>query len=244
MDRKIETSSSTVLDREELVKQNLWLVKCIAKTIAESVPANVDVDDLVSAGTVGLIKAIDEFDPSRGTKIETYARHRIRGAILDELRKHDVFSYPMRQKLKQIENAITQIEAELKRYPTDSEIAERTGLDIEEINNLLALASSLDLYSLDEIVENGGIAVDMQDEASRRIDPLSEIERKEILRLLEEAIRELPESERVVLSLYYYEGLRMKEIGEVLGISESRVSQIHSRAILLLRGRIRRFLEK
>lgn len=244
MDHRSETSSSKVIDRDELVKQNLWLVRCIARSIAESLPNSVDLDDLVSAGTVGLIKAIDEYDPSKGAKIETYARHRIRGAILDELRKHDVFSYSIRQKLKQIECAIMQIETELNRYPSDSEIAERTGLDIEEIGNLLSLASRLDLYSLEQIAESGEIGINVSEENVQTSDPLGEIERKEILRLLEQAIRDLPDNESAVLGLYYYEGLRMKEIGEVLGISESRVSQIHSRAILLLRGRIRGLVEK
>lgn len=244
MEHKDSANSSTLIDRDQLVKQYLWLVKCIARSIAEALPTSVEIDDLVSAGTVGLIRAIDEYDPSRGAKIETYARHRIRGAIIDELRKHDVFSYPIRQKLKQIENAITQLEIELKRYPSETEIAEKTGLAVEEIGDLLALASRLDLYSLDEIIEDGEIAIDVAEEERHRDDPLSEIERKEILKLLEQAIRDLPDTEKTILGLYYYEGLRMKEIGEVLGVSESRVSQIHSRAILLLRARIRRLLEK
>ncbi len=249
-DRQGMTSTSgnktSLIDREEMVKQHLWLVRCIAQSIAEALPKTVDVHDLISAGTVGLIKAVDEYDPARGAKLETYARYRIRGAIFDELRKQDILPYSIRSKVKQIDRAIYELERELGRYPEDDEIAERACLDVGEISRLLAMAGTLDLYSLEELLENGDVSLDIIEsqvtEGSR--DPLSKLEREELVKVLVSAIKELPEAERTILGLYYYEGLRMKEIGEVLGISESRVSQIHSKAILFLRSRLRARLSK
>ena len=245
-DRRREANTTSVVDREEIVKQHLWLVRCIAQSIAEALPRSVDVADLISAGTVGLIRAIDEYDPSKGAKLETYARYKIRGAIFDELRKQDILPYSVRSKVKQIDRAISELERELGRYPEDDEIAERVGLEVGEISKLLAMAGTLDLYSLEELLENGEISFDMVEGENQDglTDPLTRLEREELVKVLVNAIKELPETERTILGLYYYEGLRMKEIGEVLGISESRVSQIHSKAILFLRSRLRVRLSK
>jgi len=245
-DRRREANTTSVVDREEIVKQHLWLVRCIAQSIAEALPRSVDVADLISAGTVGLIRAIDEYDPSKGAKLETYARYKIRGAIFDELRKQDILPYSVRSKVKQIDRAISELERELGRYPEDDEIAERVGLEVGEISKLLAMAGTLDLYSLEELLENGEISFDMVEGENQNglTDPLTRLEREELVKVLVNAIKELPETERTILGLYYYEGLRMKEIGEVLGISESRVSQIHSKAILFLRSRLRVRLSK
>jgi len=245
-DRIREDNTTSVVDREEIVKQHLWLVRCIAQSIAEALPRSVDVADLISAGTVGLIRAIDEYDPSKGAKLETYARYKIRGAIFDELRKQDILPYSVRSKVKQIDRAISELERELGRYPEDDEIAERVGLEVGEISKLLAMAGTLDLYSLEELLENGEISFDMVEGENEDglADPLTRLEREELVKVLVNAIKELPETERTILGLYYYEGLRMKEIGEVLGISESRVSQIHSKAILFLRSRLRVRLSK
>lgn len=227
--------------REDLINQYVWLVRCIAKSIADSLPRSVDVDDLLSAGTMGLIKAVDDFDPSRGVRLETYARFRIRGAILDELRSLDPLPYSTRSKLKQVERAIADLETSLGRSPTATEIAEKMGLTPQEISILLATASSADLYSLDEMLDegNGNVNTIIGELDTTKSDPLMRLERKELERLLVEAIKELPRTERVLLGLYYYEGLRMWEIGQVLGVSESRVSQIHSRAISTLRAALK-----
>lgn len=224
--------------REDLINQYVWLVRCIARSIADSLPRSVDVDDLLSAGTMGLIKAVDDFDPSRGVRLETYARFRIRGAILDELRSLDPLPYSTRSKLKQVERAVADLEASLGRSPTATEIAEKMGLTPQEISILLATATSADLYSLDEMLDqgNGNVNTIIGELDTTKSDPLMKLERKELERLLVEAIKELPRTERVLLGLYYYEGLRMWEIGQVLGVSESRVSQIHSRAISTLRA--------
>lgn len=226
--------------REDLIKEYVWLVRCIATSIADSLPRSVDVDDLVSAGAMGLIKAVDDFDPTRGVKLETYARFRIKGAILDELRSLDPLPYSTRSKLKQVERAIAELETKLSRSPNATEIAERLGVTPQEISILLATAGSADLYSLDQMLDegNGNLNSIIGELQTRKSDPLTKLERKELESLLVEAIRELPSSERIVLGLYYYEGLRMWEIGQVLGISESRVSQVHSRAISALRAKL------
>jgi RNA polymerase sigma factor for flagellar operon FliA len=235
-----ENRHTTVLiERNEIVKEHMWLVKCIARSIADVLPDRIDLEDLVSAGTVGLIKAVDDFDPSKGAKLETYARYRIKGAILDELRKDDLLPYSARSKLKQLDRAVVTLERSLQRYPTDQEIADTTGLPLDEITRLLGMAASLDLYSLDELLERGEADLDPRHDGGAVDDPLSRIEREELISVISDAIKDLQETERTVLGLYYYEGLRMREIGEVLGISESRVSQIHSKAVLLLRGRLK-----
>lgn len=226
--------------RNQLVSDHLWLVKCIARRLFARVPDSVDVDDLISAGAIGLIRAADDYDPSRGVKFETYARHRIRGSMMDDLRKQDALPYSQRSKLRRVDRAIEELERRLGRYPADSEIAEKAGLSEEEISDLLASATSVDLYSLEAIFERGDEAwLDSPEAQARCPDPHSRMERKEIETLLTSAIAELPRTERLVLSLYYYHGLRMKEVGFVLNLTESRVSQIHARAILLLRGRLR-----
>lgn len=233
--------TQAVLDRNEAVRDYMWLVKCVARGISESLPKSVEIEDLISAGTMGLIRAVEDFDPSRGAKLETYARYRIRGSIIDELRRGDRLPQSLRTKLKQVERAVETLERKTGHYPTDEEIAEEAGLDAAEIPVLLSAAANADLYSLEEVFKSGRgeASVDREHADRKSPDPHSKLERKEIERILVRAIRELPRVEKIVLSLYYYEELRMREIGEVLGISESRVSQINSRAILLLRGKIR-----
>jgi RNA polymerase sigma factor for flagellar operon FliA len=235
------TETDLVVDRNSVINRYVWLVECIARSIAESVPQNVDVEDLLSAGKMGLIKAVDDFDPSRNAKLETYARIRIKGEILDELRRLDPLPYSTRSKLKQIQRAVEELEGSLGRSPSPSEIAEELGLTTQEISFLLATANSADLYSLDEIIEEGrgNLNPELANLAVPPSDPLARLERKELEKLLVDAIKELPRNERVLLGLYYYEELRMRDIGEVLGISESRVSQIHSKAILTLRAKLK-----
>jgi len=227
--------------RDQAIEDRMWLVRCIAKSMADSLPQQVDVDDLTSAGTVGLIKAVDDFDPARGAKLETYARYRIKGAILDELRKQDMLPYSARSKLRGLDRAIHNLERTLGRYPTDREIAKEAGISEDELSRLLSMATAVDLYSLDDILESGDEELDIAASHAgvQQEDPLSKLEREELALVMVEGLRELPHMERTILGLYYYEGLRMKEIGDVVGVSESRISQIHSRAILLLRARLR-----
>jgi RNA polymerase sigma factor for flagellar operon FliA len=239
--RPSEGRVGVVEERDRTIEDHMWLVRCIARTIAESLPQQVEVDDLISAGAVGLIKAVDDFDPSKGAKLETYARYRIRGAILDELRKQDMLPYSTRTRLRSLDRAIHNLERRLGRHPTDHEIIEEAGISEEEMSRLLAVATAIDLYSLDDMLENGDqeLKVASDHTAEQPEDPLSRLEREEVTLVMVEGLKALPHMERTVLGLYYYEGLRMKEIGEVLGVSESRISQIHSKAILLLRARLR-----
>lgn len=228
-------------DRDETVRELMWLVKCVARGIAENLPRTVDIEDLIGVGAIGLIHAVERYDPSRGANLETYARYRIKGAILDELRRSDRLPQATRGKLKRIERAVEVLERKTGKYPSDDEIAMEAGIEADELPVLFTAAAAADLYSLDELFESnrGEAGVVLDEMGSGPPDPLYRLERKELETLLARAIRELPRVEKIVLSLYYYEGLRMREIGEVLGISESRVSQVHSRAILLLRGKIR-----
>jgi len=227
--------------RDRTIEEHMWLVRCIARSIAESLPQQVDLDDLISAGTVGLIKAVDGFDASRGAKLETYARYRIKGAILDELRKQDMLPYSTRSRLRGIEQAIHRLEKSLGRHPTDREIVEEAGVSEDEVSRLLAVAASVDLYSLDDIIEKGNedLCIASGHPGAGPEDPLSKLEREELIRVMIEGLKSLPRMERTMLGLYYYEGLRMRDIGELLGVTESRVSQVHSKAILLLRARLR-----
>ena len=238
---EVDTHVAVADPRDSTIEDHMWLVRCIAKSMADYLPQQVDVDDLVSAGTVGLIKAVDDFDPARGAKLETYARYRIKGAILDELRKQDMLPYSTRSKLRGLDRAIHNLERILGRYPTDREIAKEAGISEDDLSRLLATATAIDLYSLDDILESGDEELDAAASHAgiQQEDPLSKLEREEIALVMVEGLRELPQMERTVLGLYYYEGLRMKEIGEVIGVSESRISQIHSRAILLLRAKLR-----
>jgi RNA polymerase sigma factor for flagellar operon FliA len=239
--RQDSAGGVAVAVRDDLVREYLWLVKCVARGVAANLPGSVDVEDLISAGTIGLIRAVENFDASRGANLETYSRYRIKGAILDELRRGDRLPQSMRSKLRAIETAVEELERRTGRYPTDDEIAGEAGLPADEIPVLLGAAAAADIYSLEEVFRSGGgeASIDLEHVKRTTPDPHSRLERKELKTMLVRAIRELPRVEKIVLSLYYYEGLRMREIGEVLGISESRISQIHSRAVLLLRGKIR-----
>lgn len=227
--------------RDKIIEDHMWLVRCIARSMADCLPQQIEVDDLISAGTVGLIKAVDDFDPSRGARLETYARYRIKGAILDELRKQDMLPYSTRSRLRRLDQAIHNLERTLGRHPTDREIIEEAGISEDEMSRLLAVATAVDLYSLEDILENGDEELRLAPDhgVAQPEDPLSKLEREEVTRVIVEGLKSMPRMERTVLGLYYYEGLRMKEIGEVLGVSESRISQVHSKAILLLRARLR-----
>jgi RNA polymerase sigma factor for flagellar operon FliA len=234
-------AGQSVADRDEAVRELMWLVRCVAGSIARTLPRSVDIEDLVSAGAIGLIQAVEGYDPAYGANIETYARYRIKGAILDELRRGDRLSQSTRAKIKKIHCAVEVLESKTGRCPTDDEIAGEAGVSAEEIPALLAAAAAADLCSLEAVLrsDGGGARVCVEETSAPSPDPLSRLERKELEKTLVRAVRTLPRVEKIVLSLYYYEGLRMREIGAVLGITESRISQIHSRAIRILRDTIR-----
>ncbi len=227
-------------EREERILAQMPLVKRIAHALGARLPRRVDLADVVSAGTLGLIRAVDRFDESRGLSLETYAGRCIRQAILDFLRSLDPLPYSTRVKIRRVEESTGRLQGSLGRTPTDDEIGDDLGIDAVEVSNLMAQATSLALFSLNENGEGHAEAGGDTTEADTVLDV---IERQEIRDILVGRIRDLPRTERVVLMLYYYEGLKMKEIGELLGISESRISQIHGKALTVLRAHLRGILE-
>ena len=232
--------------REAIILRYSTLVKYVAGRVAIGLPSNVEFDDLVSFGVFGLMDAIEKYDPSRGIKFETYAIARIRGAILDGLRSNDWVPRSVRQKARELERACAELENRLGRSATDQEISEAMDLNLQEFYQLLSEVSCTTLSSLDELwlVHAGDddtvrvLDLVRNDESE---DPLEQVEMEEIKTTLATAIDCLPERERMVIALYYYEGLTLKEIGEIMEISESRVSQIHTKAIFRLRGRLNRW---
>ena len=205
-------------------------------------PQSVDQADLVSYGIFGLIDAIDKFEPARGFKFETYAISRVKGAIIDELRSFDWVPRSVRAKARAIEGAYSKLENELRRTPEDAELARELGMTDDELTRALSQISFVGLVALDEILAAGGerqgSAMLGEPGADAAPDPVAAFEADEMKLLLADAVNRVPERERRVLALYYYEGLTLSEIGDVLGVTESRVCQIHTKAILQLRARL------
>jgi len=227
--------------RDQLIVHYSPLVKYVAGRMATGLPQNVDQADLVSYGIFGLIDAIDKFDPERGFKFETYAIARIKGNILDELRSIDWVPRSVRAKARAMEKAYAKLEAELHRTPTDRELAEELDLTDDQLQTTLSQISFTGLVALDEMLSAGdrGDAVTLGDTlADQAPGPVAAYEVEEMRHILADAISRLPERERTVLSLYYYEGLTLAEIGSILGVTESRVSQIHTKSVLQLRARL------
>lgn len=239
-------TSKSMAAREAIILRYAPLVKYVAGRVAIGLPANVEFDDLVSYGVFGLMDAIEKFELSRGIKFETYAIARIRGAILDGLRSNDWVPRSVRQKARELERTCANLENKLGRSATDQEISEALSLSVQEFYQLLSEVSCTTLSSLDELW-----LVNSNEDDSVRVldlirnddseDPLNHVEIEEVKFTLSGAIDCLPERERMVIALYYYEGLTLKEIGEIMEISESRVSQIHTKAIFRLRGRLSRW---
>lgn len=227
-------------DRDQLIVYYAPLVKFVAGRIAAGLPQNVDQADLVSYGMFGLIDAITKFDPGLGFKFETYAIARIKGAVLDELRSIDWVPRSVRAKAKSVERAMTKLESILHRSPTDEEIAEELDLSMHQLTTLYNQISSLGIVALDEMLSfGGGDSVTLGDTlADRHEGPGGVYERVEMRQMLADAINKMTEREKIVLTLYYYENLTLAEIGTVLGVTESRVCQIHTKAVLHLRSRL------
>jgi len=231
--------------RERLIVEYLPLVKYVAGRLAIGLPPSVEVGDLVSFGVFGLMDAVEKFDPSRGVKFETYAIARVRGAILDGLRSWDWVPASLRRRAREVEEAYATIEQRLGRAATDSEVAEALHMQVDEFQRLVADLSGTMIMSLDDIWTGHEDERDpkgsydyIQDENA--VDPVALAAFREKKEILAEAIDKLPERERMVISLYYYNGLTVRETSEVMGVSPSRVSQLHSKAILRLRGRLGR----
>jgi RNA polymerase sigma factor for flagellar operon FliA len=228
--------------RDRLILTYAPLVKFVAGRVGASLPSHVDEQDLVSYGLLGLIGAIERFDPGREIKFETFAMARIRGAIIDELRSLDWVPRSVRTRARQIERAIAALEKELMRAPTDEEIAKKLGVTSDELEDSLHEISRTSMAALDELWSPSGTGdqvalIDtIEDESGP--DPEASLELTEVKEALAEAISDLPEREKLVVTLYYYEELTLREIGEVLGVTESRVSQLHTKAILRLKAHL------
>src|ERR1044071_7986982 len=236
------TKSKTVRDR--LILTYAPLVKYVAGRLGSGLPAHVDEGDLVSYGLLGLIGAIERYDPGRDIKFETYAMSRIKGAIIDELRALDWVPRSVRARAREIERAIGELESRLGRAPTDEEIAAKVGISEDELGDSLTDISRSSIAALDELwsVSGEGDQVSLLDTIEDESGPRPEtaLDETEMREALADAISRLPEREKLVITLYYYEELTLREIGEVLGVTESRVSQLHTKAILRLRSEERR----
>jgi RNA polymerase sigma factor for flagellar operon FliA len=228
--------------REAFIKQYAPLVKYVAGKVAMGMPASVEFDDLVGCGVFGLMDAIDKFDPEKNVKFKTYAVTRIRGAIFDELRSIDWVPRSVRQKTREVEDAIGSLEAQLGRVATDQEIAGSLGMNEEEYLKTIQKISATSIISIDNVWysgdENDKVSIRDSIEAPASLNPDVVVEKDEIKRVIVEAINDLPDKEKKILVLYYYEDLTLKEIGRVLEVTESRVSQLHTKAILRLRSKL------
>ena len=227
------------VNRQRLVEETLPLVSKVAAAVGSRLPHSVEMSDLTQAGVLGLLDAADRFDREKGVRFRTYAELRVRGAILDSLRSLDWVPRSLRRKRRELQQAESSLEAKLGRKPTEEELASKMGLSLEELGVMRervrrAAGASFDTESFDRVV---ALTVDPSSP-----DPHEILERREIEILLARAIEQLPDRERLVLTLYYHEELTMKEVGAILGVNESRVSQIHGKAVAKLRVRLRRDL--
>jgi RNA polymerase sigma factor for flagellar operon FliA len=229
----------TAAERESLIVETLPLIKHIAHRVATRLPTNIEMRDLINAGVLGLLDAVDKFEPERNVKFKTYAEVRIRGAILDSLRNLDWAPRSLRKKSKDLERTYAELSQKLGRPATDEEVSEALGEDIEDFHALVDQLHGLTLGSFENLSdsEDSENYINYYPDDGTN-DPYARFESSELTSLLAEAIEELPEKERLVLSLYYYEEFTMKEIGTLLGVNESRVSQLHTKATLKLRSKL------
>ncbi|MBW2281182.1 MAG: FliA/WhiG family RNA polymerase sigma factor [Deltaproteobacteria bacterium] len=231
--------------KEHIILEHTALIRYIVNRIAVRLPSHIDLDDLHNTGVIGLMDAIDKYDPEKNCKFKTYAEFRIKGAILDQLRSLDWVPRSIRQKSRRLEQAYSEVEQRLGRAATDGEIAGSLGIELEEFHFLVNQVRGISMVNLDELRSGGDpdqpaygdIFEDVKSE-----NPFASLKSRELRQAVAECISALPEKERLVVSLYYYEDLNMKEIGNVLGITESRVCQIHTKAVQRLRSKLRSVL--
>ena len=238
----------TAENREEVIIRYSPMIKYVANRIAMRLPPHIEVDDLISVGVLGLMDAISKYDSSRGAKFKTYAEFRVRGAILDELRSMDWVPRSIRQKASAVDKVVQGLQAKLRRSPEDEEVAKEMGLSLDQFHDTLNETKSRPIFSLEDL----GIAKESSDQQSlldclagkADADPQTQVRLIELKEIIAKAIDALPEKERLMVSLYYYEELTMKEIGAVLDITESRVSQIHSKAVYRLRTKLKAIISE
>lgn len=234
-------------EREELIREYTPLIKFIAQKIAIRLPSNIELDDLISSGVIGLMDAIEKYDPTRDNKFKTYAEFRIRGAILDELRAQDWVPRSVRDKAKLLDRTVSDLEAALGRQASDEEVASKLNMTLEEFFELVNQVRPVSVLSIDEIasfsnVDKKSLMSLLED--VKVANPFIQLNLKSVKDVITGAIEELPERQRLVLSLYYYEDLNLKEIGKVLRVTESRVSQLHAQAISRLRQKLTIFFKE
>ena len=228
--------------RDAFIRQYMPLVKYVAGKVAVGMPGNVEFDDLVGFGQFGLLDAINKFDPEKNVKFKTYAVTRIRGAIVDELRQMDWVPRSVRQKSREIEDTIVELESRLGRTASDEEIASAMNMSLDDFHHAMLKVSGTSVLSLNDVWYSGEdsdkMSIGDSIESPSSLNPDVIVEREEIKRVITEAINELPEKEKMVLVLYYHEDLTFKEIGQVLQVSESRISQLHASANTRLRAKL------
>jgi RNA polymerase sigma factor for flagellar operon FliA len=234
----VGAEAATPESYEKLVTDNVGLVKRIAYHLAARLPPNVDLDDLMQAGMLGLLEAARNFDPSRGASFDTYAGIRIRGAMLDDVRKHDWTPRSVHQKHRQLSEALRAVEVETGRPAEPQEVADRLGVSLDDYYAIIQDSAACQLFSLDETLDDTGYVRELPVSDVETPDQL--LSQVQLRTRVEEAIKKLPEREKLVMSLYYERELNLKEIGEVLGVSESRVCQIHGQALARIRAGVNR----
>ena len=232
--------------KDQIIVEYAPLVRFIAQKIAARLPANIEIDDLVSCGVIGLMDAIQKFDSTRDNKFKTYAEFRIRGSILDELRSQDWVPRSVREKSKQLEKAYAKLERELGRPATDEEMCTELECSMTDFHEMVNNSKSVSLLNIDDSTSfSRGDKKLMMGllEHRRSSNPFSAVNYKRAQTLIKQGIKSLPEKQRLVLSLYYFEDLNLKEIGQVLDVTESRVSQLHTQAILKLKAKLKNDFE-
>lgn len=232
--------------RDQLIMDYAPLIRFVAQRIAARLPSNIEIDDLISAGVIGLMDAIEKYDPSRDNKFKTYAEFRIRGAILDELRSQDWVPRSIRDKSKRIEKTYAELEQRFGRAVSDEELSTALGISIGEYYETIAKVKAVTLLSIDELSgpnnhDRKSLLECLENVGSK--NPFLQLKSKGVRDLLIKNIEELPEKQKLVLSLYYYEDLNLKEIGRVLDVTESRVSQLHTQAVGRLRLKLKPLLQ-
>ncbi len=226
--------------REALVLEYAPLVKRIVDTMAIRLPPNISKDELISGGVMGLFDAVDKFDPNRGIKFSTYAGSRIKGAIIDELRKMDWVPTSVRRDMHKIENAIQTLVIKLGREPEDLEVAHELGIDVDSYYRKVTRASGIGLLSFDH-VSSYDMSANFAPKAPDSLSPSDKLAKKELKGVIAKSLAQLSKKEQLVISLYYYDELTLKEIGQVLNLTESRISQIHSKVIIKLRTKLKSY---
>ncbi len=235
--------------KEEIVLEHTPLIRYIVNRIAVRLPSHIDLDDLHNTGVIGLMDAIEKYDPSKNCKFKTYAEFRIKGAILDQLRSLDWVPRSVRQKGRKLEKAYGEVEQRLGRSANEEEVADSLGLELEKFHTLINQVRGISLVNLEEIRgtnsdgDRAGTFADIIEDVHSE-NPFASLKLMETKHVISDTIGSLPEKERLVISLYYYEDLNMKEIGTILGITESRVCQIHTKAVMRLRSKLKGMVDR